>query len=124
MKDGKHVVLCIDDDKDFRDSLCLMIEAQGYIVEQAPSAEDGLRKYKEVQPDFVLVDLMMEEVDAGTNFVKEVKALGSTPPIYMLSSVGDNLNISADYTQLGLDGVLQKPINPNVLSSTLKAKLK
>jgi len=44
--------------------------------------------------------------------------------VYMLSSVGDNLNISTDYSQLGLTGVLQKPINPHLLLSTLKAKLK
>ena len=67
---------------------------------------------------------MMEEVDAGTNFVKEIKALGEAPPIYMLSSVGDTLTISTDYSALGLAGVLQKPINPNVLTATLKARLK
>jgi two-component system, chemotaxis family, chemotaxis protein CheY len=66
---------------------------------------------------------MMEEVDSGTNLVKEIKALGPTPPIYMLSSVGDGLNLSTDYSQLGLSGVLQKPINPQVLLSTLKARL-
>jgi hypothetical protein len=37
---------------------------------------------------------MMEEIDAGTNFVTELKALGPTPPIYMLSSMGDNLAVT------------------------------
>ena len=81
-------------------------------AEPAESAEDGLLRYKEVTPDLVIVDLMMEEVDAGTNFVKDVRALGNPPPIYMLSSVGDNLNLSTDYSALGLSGVLQKPVNP------------
>jgi DNA-binding response OmpR family regulator len=123
MKAGKHVVLCIDDDADFLDSLRIIIEAEGYTMEAAHSAEAGLKRYKEAKPDIILVDLMMEEIDAGTNFVKEVKALGKTPPIYMLSSVGDNLSISTDYSQLGLNGVLQKPINPDVLLSTIRAKL-
>jgi CheY-like chemotaxis protein len=77
-----------------------------------------------VQPDLILVDLMMEEVDAGTNFVKELKALGNTRPVYMLSSVGDALTLSTDYAALGLAGVLQKPISPAVLKSTLRARLK
>jgi two-component system alkaline phosphatase synthesis response regulator PhoP len=124
MKDGKHVILCVDDDADFLDSLQTIVEGEGYIVETANSAEDGLRKYKDVKPDFVLVDLMMEEVDAGTNLVRELKAMGPTPPIVMLSSVGDSLNLSTDYSQLGLDGVLQKPITPKNLLSTLAAKLK
>ena len=44
---------------------------------------------------------MMEEVDAGTSFVKELRAMGNKAPIYMLSSVGDSLNMATDFTQLG-----------------------
>ena len=123
MRDGKHVILCIDDDEDIRVVLKTVLEANGYAVETAPTAEDGLRNYRKSQPDLVIVDLMMEEVDAGTAFVKEIKALGSPVPIYMLSSVGDNLNLSADYAELGLDGVFQKPIDNNTLLMILKAKL-
>ncbi len=123
MTEGKYVVLCIDDDADFLDSLRIILEAEGYTMKAAQSAEEGLKRYKEAKPDIILVDLMMEEIDAGTNFVKEVKALGEAPPIYMLSSVGDDLSISTDYSQLGLNGVLQKPIKPDSLLSTIRAKL-
>jgi DNA-binding NarL/FixJ family response regulator len=41
----------------------------------------------------------------------------------MLSSVGDGLSMATDYSQLGLAGVLQKPIRPEVLVSTLRARL-
>jgi DNA-binding response OmpR family regulator len=124
MKNGKNLILCIDDDRDFLDSMRIILEGNGYWIETASSAEEGLRKYKALSPDLVLVDLMMEEVDAGTSFVKEAKALGKTPPIFMLSSVGDSLNVNVDYSSLGLAGVLQKPINPNTLLTTIKAKLK
>ena len=123
MRKGKHVILCVDDDQDFLDSMKIIIESSNYVVDTANSAEEGLRRYKAERPDLVIVDLMMEEVDSGTNLVKEIKALGPTPPIYMLSSVGDGLNLSIDYSQLGLSGVLQKPINPQILLSTLKARL-
>lgn len=123
MKDGKHVILCVDDDQDFLDSMKIVIESGEYVFECANSAEDGLRRAKELGPDLVIVDLMMEEVDAGVNFVKELKARGGTTPIYMLSSVGDNLSLSADYSELGLSGVFQKPINPDTLLSTLKKRL-
>jgi len=124
MRNGKNVILCIDDDPDFLDSMKIIIESAGFIVETADSAEAGIKKYKELKPDVVIVDLMMEEVDAGTSFVKEIKALGKTPPTYMLSSVGDSLSSNIDYTQLGLDGVFQKPIKPNILLETLKTRLK
>ena len=124
MKNGKHVILCVDDDQDFLDSMRTIIEGAGYAMETASDAEQGVKKYKEVKPDIMLVDLMMEEIDSGVNFVRDIRALGAKLPIFMLSSVGDNLNRSADYSQLGLSGVLQKPINPKLLISTLGAKLK
>jgi len=123
MRKGRHVILCVDDDQDFLDSMKIIIESSNYLVDTANTAEEGLRRYKAERPDLVIVDLMMEEVDSGASLVKDIKALGPTPPIYMLSSVGDGLNLSTDYSQLGLSGVLQKPINPQILLSTLKARL-
>jgi FixJ family two-component response regulator len=72
----------------------------------------------------VIVDLMMEEVDAGTSFVRQLKVLGHDVPILMLSSVGDNLSMTTDYTSLGLAGLFQKPIDPDTLITVLKMKLK
>lgn len=124
MQNGKHVILVIDDDADVRYALRVVLEGNGYVVCEAPTAEEGLKAYKQHKPDLLIVDLMMEEVDAGVSFVKELKALGNAAPIYMLSSVGDNLNMNTDYAELGLDGVFQKPIDNKVLLSILSAKLK
>lgn len=123
MRDGKQVILCIDDDEDVLLALRLVLEQNNYVMVEAPTAEEGLEKFKEEKPDLIVVDLMMEEVDAGASFVKEVKALGGSIPIYMLSSVGDQLNLSTDYASLGLTGVFQKPINSATLLKTLKKKL-
>jgi two-component system alkaline phosphatase synthesis response regulator PhoP len=124
MEDGKHVILSIDDDPDILTFLKTVLEAEGYVSKGAASAEEGLRLYKKVEPDLVIVDLMMEEVDAGNRFVKELQALGNTAPIYMLSSVGDDLNLATDYSDLGLAGVFQKPISPERLLSVIRSKLK
>jgi len=123
MRDGKYVILCVDDDPDILESLRVVLEANNYIIASAPSAEEGLRVYKETQPDLIMVDLMMEEIDAGTDLVKELRLAGNTAPIYMLSSAGDNLNATTDYSALGLAGVFQKPITPNMLLALLKSKL-
>ena len=123
MKDGKHVILCIDDDPDLIDCMKLIIESDDYLMESATSAEEGVRVFKQVKPDLVIVDLMMEEVDAGVNFVKEIKAQGAEIPVFMLSGVGDDLNMMVDYSELGLTGVLQKPVAPDILIATLKETL-
>ena len=124
MQDGKFVILCVDDDQDLLDALRLVLEKNGYAMVEARSAEVGLKKYKQSTPDLVIIDLMMEEVDAGTSLVRDLKAEGNTKPVYMLSSVGDNLNTTIDYTELGLAGVFQKPINNQQLLTVLKTKLK
>jgi CheY-like chemotaxis protein len=123
MKDGKHVILCVDDDQDFLDSMKMIIEGADYIFEMAGSAQEGLQRLAETNPDLIIVDLMMEEVDAGATFVRDLKARGGDAPIFMLSSVGDALHGSTDTAQLGLAGVFQKPINPQTLLGTLKRKL-
>lgn len=124
MQNGKHVILYIDDDRDFLDSMRAILEANGYKMVEATSAEQGLKVYRESNPDLIIVDLMMEEVDAGASFIRDLKALGNKAPVYMLSSVGDNLNLATDYTALGLDGVFQKPIDPDAILKVLRAKLK
>jgi len=123
MPNEEHVILCVDDDQDLLEALRIVLESNGYAVVAAATAEEGLKAYKASAPDLLIIDLMMEEVDAGTSLVKELKALGNAAPIYMLSSVGDSLSETTDYSDLGLSGVFQKPIDNKVLLSTLKAKL-
>ncbi len=123
MRDGKYVVLVIDDDVEFGQALRIMLEANGFAVEEARTAELGLRVYSNVKPDVILVDLMMEEVDAGANFAKELKLLDNRAPIFLLSGAGDVMSASIDYNQLGFSGVFQKPIDENRLLKVLRAKL-
>jgi len=125
MNNSKFVILCIDDDQDLLDSMRIILEGRGYAVETATTAQEGIRLFKSTPPDLLIVDLMMEEVDSGVALVRDLKALGvKLPPIYMLSSVGDGLNLNIDFSELGLTGVLQKPINPDLLAKTIAAKLK
>jgi len=124
MSDDTPLILYVDDDQDYLDAVRTILEANGYEMAEARTAEEGLAVYKERRPDLVIVDLMMEEVDSGTSFVKELRLAGCDVPIYMLSSVGDNLNMTADYTELGLAGVFQKPIESATLLTILKVKLR
>jgi two-component system response regulator GlrR len=123
MSDNRPVILCLDDDPDILSFLQIVLESEGYAFVGAASAEEGLRTYKEARPDVVIVDLKMEEVDAGTGFVKDIQLLGNEAPVFMLSSVGDNLSMTTDYSALGLAGVFQKPLTKELLLTVLKTKL-
>lgn len=123
MSRKEPLILCVDDDSDILSYLKTVLEAEGFQFAGASSAEEGVRVFKEVRPDIVIVDLMMEEVDAGTSFVKEIQLLANKAPVYMLSSVGDNLSMTTDYSTLGLAGVFQKPLSKDHLLAVLRSRL-
>ena len=67
---------------------------------------------------------MMGELDAGVSLVRQIRSEDTDIPIYMLSSVGDNFSMTADYSALGLSGMFQKPIDPEQLLAILALKLR
>ena len=124
MENGKNVILTVDDDNDLREAVRTILEAEGYAVYDADSAESGLKEYAKCKPDIVLVDLMMEEVDSGMKFIKELKLLGNKAPVFLLSGVGDGMCNNSDCFQLGFAGILQKPFQREQLLHALNSKLK
>ena len=118
-----RTVLYVEDDPDFREAVTTIMEAGGYRVLQASSGEEGLHLYREEKPDVILLDLMMEEVDAGMNLVKELRASGEDVPILVLTSLGDALVQSKDFSDLGISAVLQKPVRGETLLALLRSKI-
>lgn len=116
-------ILYVDDDQDFLDSMRVILESGGYVMVEAHGAEEGLDVFRDENPDAVLVDLMMEEIDSGTGFVKELLLIGANVPVFLVSSVGESLSMNIDTTELGLSGVFQKPVDPQTLLLTLKSKV-
>lgn len=123
VENQKKYVLCIDDDPDFLNYLRLVLESAGYPVVEAFSGAEGIKKFKDWNPKLVIVDLMMEEVDAGLNFCQELRALHQSVPIFLLSSVGERFSTSIDTSQLGFDAVLQKPFDEEALLKLVGAKI-
>jgi len=119
----EKTVLIIDDDADIRASMRIVLEAAGFSIGEAGDGEEGLKVAQKVNPDAVIVDLMMETVDAGSKVSAKLKESGFKGPIYLLSAAGDTVRYNIDAKELGLDGIFQKPINHEILISTLKTKL-
>lgn len=124
MPSNKYVILCVDDDPDVLCSLKIVLESDGYTVVTAADGKAGVQVFRESRPDLVLLDLMMEEIDAGTRVLKAMRAIDRKVPVYLLSSTGDYLQGATDTSELGFAGVFQKPVDPNILLGLLRAKLK
>lgn len=123
MPDGKHIILCIDDDPDILASLRVVLESRGYVVVTAATAAEGIKAYQERRPDLLIIDLMMEQIDTGLKLLGDLRALGNTAPIFFLSSTGDYLQGTTDLSEMGVMGVFQKPLDPGVLLSLIARRL-
>ena len=101
----------------------LVLESAGYVVVTAANAVEGRAAFERSAPDLLVVDLMMESVDAGLTFVTALREAGATVPVFFLSSAGDYLFELADVSKLGGDGVFQKPLAPDRLLAVIAGRL-
>ena len=75
-------LLIIEDDGNIRELLRLYLEQEGYTVESASDGAEGLRAFKRIHPDLVLLDVMMPQMD-GWQVIKEIRAISKTPVIML-----------------------------------------
>jgi two-component system OmpR family response regulator len=121
MADREHLILYIDDDADYRFAVRQLLEANGLRMIEASDGEAGLRAFREQKPDLIIVDLMMEEIDAGVHFLRGVRSTGSKVPVYLMSTVADTLAATTSATELGFTGVVQKPFSKDWLLAIVRA---
>lgn len=105
-------ILVIDDDSAVTDLLSLLLKSQGFEVTATNSSTDGLTHIRENQPDLVVLDLMMPEID-GWQVCKAVREF-SDIPIIVLSALNDPSMI-ASVLDSGADDYLTKPTPSRVL---------
>jgi len=123
-KEVIKTILVIDDDPDVRATLRIILESAGFTVGEAADGNAGMKIAEKIRPDAIILDLMMETVDAGSKVSTQLKSSGFTCPIYLLSAAGDSVRYNIDTQQLGLAGIFQKPADPKTLIATLKTSLK
>jgi len=105
-------ILVIDDDTAVTDLLSLLLKSQGFDVTATNNSADGLNLIRENQPDMVVLDLMMPEMD-GWEVCKTVRSF-SQVPIIILSALNDPSMI-ASVLDAGADDYLTKPTPSRVL---------
>ena len=105
-------LLVIDDDTAVTDLLSLLLRSQGFEVFATNNSTDGLNMIRELQPNLVVLDLMMPEMD-GWEVCRAVRQF-SQVPIIILSALNDPSMI-ASVLDAGADDYLTKPTPSRVL---------
>jgi CheY-like chemotaxis protein len=117
-------VLVIDDEADIREVTSLSLETMaGWEVLQSGSSADGIEKASREQPDVILLDLMMPDVDGKTTLSRlRQNEKTSKIPVLLLTAKVQAFDLD-ELIELGLTGVLSKPFDPLTLSDDIAAKL-
>lgn len=105
-------LLVIDDDVAVTDLLSLLLRSQGFEVFATNNSAEGLSMIRELEPDLVVLDLMMPEMD-GWEVCRSVRQF-SQVPIIILSALNDPSMI-ASVLDAGADDYLTKPTPSRVL---------
>ena len=104
-------IFLLDDDSAVTDILKMIIEQKklGRVCGIEHSSTEALEEIRFLQPDILIVDLLMPDID-GTAFVKRAKAILPEAAFIMLSQVSSKEMISSAY-EAGVIFFIQKPIN-------------
>ena len=121
MSDKK--ILVIDDDPDILESISAILNSEGFNVVTAMDGKEGYDKFKKEKPVLILCDMMMERVDAGSKVAEMIRKEDKTTPVYLLSSIGNATASNVSVSNLGFNGVFQKPVDPDNLISQVKKAL-
>ena len=117
----EKTILIVEDDANIRELLHLYLEQEGYHIESAQDGAEGLRVFRRVHPDLVLLDLMMPVMD-GTQMIRELRTFSKTPVI-VLTAKGEVLD-KVTLLELGADDYLTKPFEMREVIARVRAVLR
>jgi len=119
-------VLIVDDDPDIVEASQLFLEKEGHRIETAGSRREGMEKVESFQPDLLILDVMMEQPDDGFAMAQDLRRLGKTFPILMLTSVASasGLAFDKDAEMVPVDDFQAKPVEPATLVRKVAELLK
>ena len=115
-------ILVVDDEPDIRVLLKDILEDEGYVVDVAEHARAANQIRRESNPDLVLLDIWMPEVD-GVTLLKQWKSSGDDRcPVVMMSGHG-TVETAVEATRYGAVDFVEKPLSMAKLLSTVKSAL-
>ena len=118
--DNKHILI-VEDDLEICRLLDMFLRSKGYQVSLSNSGTEGLADIIRLQPDLVVLDIMMPGMNGIEVCQKSRESY--TGPIIMLTACSEEISeISALDT--GADGYLHKPLRPHILLSHIEALLR
>jgi len=114
-------VLVIEDERPIAEPLAEALQREGFEVELAGTAAEGLDAFSAREPDIVLLDVMLPDGD-GREVLRQIRRAGRTP-VVMLSARGEEMDRVLGL-ELGADDYVTKPFSAAELVARMRAVLR
>jgi DNA-binding response OmpR family regulator len=114
-------ILIVEDDDRLRSALRLALRDEGFVVEGVPDAESGMEKLSAMNPDLVLVDIMLPG-SSGLDLCRSIRR-SSNVPIIMITARDDSHDVVAGL-EAGADDYVTKPFVIKELAARIRALLR
>jgi two-component system nitrogen regulation response regulator NtrX len=121
VSDGAQVLL-VDDEANIRRMLGALLRSEGFGVTEAPNGNAALLLLDEIEPDVVLLDLLMPPGPDGLETLSQMRERGDAAPVIMMSGKAQ-LTDAVRAVKLGAFQFLEKPISPEAVLVTVRAAL-
>lgn len=114
-------VLVVDDERPIVEILKINLQREGYVVFEAYDGEEAVSKAMTVEPDLILLDIMLPKLD-GFSVCKKIREKSSVP-ILMLTAREEELDKVLGL-ELGADDYITKPFSVRELMARVKANMR
>ena len=115
-------ILIVDDDASIINMMNVMLQKEQFQeIYQAMSASDAIEKAKEIQPDLIILDIMLPDSD-GYEVCKEIREFSMAPVIF-LSAKNEETDKLVSFA-VGGDEYLTKPFSPKELVARIRVALR
>ena len=115
-------ILLVEDSRTMRNIQRGILAQMGYEdVEEASDGLDALSRLPDIEPDLVLLDWNMPEMD-GLSFVKRVRAAGNHVPIIMVTTESQKAKV-VEAISAGVNNYVVKPFTPDILNQRVRETL-
>ena len=111
-------ILIVDDEELIRQVLKEYLSIEGYEIYEASNGEVALKMAKEIDIDFIIMDIMMPKMD-GYQAVKEIKKIKNIP-VLLLSARNEEVDKLIGF-EIGVDDYVTKPFSPKEVVARVKA---
>lgn len=118
---GLETILVVDDEKEIADLVEIHLVSDGFAVEKANSAAEGLKILEKKEIKLVILDIMMPGMD-GIEMCKQIRKTSAVPIIFLSAKSSDLDKIVG--LGSGADDYVSKPFNPLELMARVKSQLR